>query len=188
MDVQSTIIAAIISCLFLQTASRLCDLHASNDHKLWAIFDLEGLKWANLDYKALKSSFQVLSSAFPERVHKIYMINAPIIFDSLWKVVSPFIDPVSRSKVRFIFGANGMEELQRNIDKKTLPRAYGGLSEEILVHNVARELGVSAFANEVSEIQSKEKKIQSSISFSQDNMNNDSDPEDEAFFDAVDVH
>jgi hypothetical protein len=111
----------------LEAASRLCDHPNSLDHKLWAMFDLKGLRWANLDARALRSSFQVLSSAFPERVHKIYMLDAPAIFDTIWQLVKPFIDPVSRTKIRFISRESGVRELQQMLDAEVLPKRYVGV-------------------------------------------------------------
>lgn len=39
------------------------------------------------------------------------MFDAPIIFNALWRAVSPFIDADTKKKVIFISGSTGMAEL-----------------------------------------------------------------------------
>lgn len=41
----------------------------------------------------------VLQGYYPERLAKLYFLNAPFIFGAVWKVVSPFIDSRTRRKV-----------------------------------------------------------------------------------------
>lgn len=45
---------------------------------------------------------QMLANHYPERLHKAYICNAPSIFSLAYKVISPFVDPVSKSKVEFV--------------------------------------------------------------------------------------
>eukprot|EP00882_Tetradesmus_deserticola_P008651 GHRQ01009121.1.p1 GENE.GHRQ01009121.1~~GHRQ01009121.1.p1 ORF type:complete len:302 (+),score=129.81 GHRQ01009121.1:331-1236(+) len=45
---------------------------------------------------------QLLANHYPERLHKAYVVNAPSIFQMAWKVLQPFIDPVTRSKAAFV--------------------------------------------------------------------------------------
>ena len=41
------------------------------------------------------------------------MYDAPGIFHALWKLVSPFIDHHTRSKIKFLYGKEGIAEFQR---------------------------------------------------------------------------
>jgi hypothetical protein len=43
--------------------------------------------------------FNALQSHYPQRVEKLFMVNVPLIFNGLWKVVSPFIKDAVREKV-----------------------------------------------------------------------------------------
>ena len=107
---------------------------SSNDGKIWAIMDLRGVKFANCDSHALAAVFRLLSRHFPERVHKIFMLDSPFIFDLLYKAVSPFIDPVTRKKISFVYGTDALVE---DIDASVLPTTYGGrYAEEVLVETV----------------------------------------------------
>lgn len=125
----------------LEAAATMCDLHPANpDMKMWALFDCEGVKWANMDAHALRSCFHLLNLAFPERVEKIFMLNSPMIFDALWRLVRPFIDPVSRSKVEFVHGKKGIANILETVDPAVVPVAYGGSTEEVDVGSAVRIL------------------------------------------------
>ena len=121
----------VVYCL--EAASALCDHPGNPDGKLWALFDVVGVKWANMDAHALMSCFKLLNDAFPERVSTIWMLNSPGIFNSLWRMVRPFIDPVSRDKVRFVAGPDGTSLLLGSVDPEIVPVAYGGAAEEVPV-------------------------------------------------------
>ena len=125
----------VIFCL--EAASKLVDQVSStpSDGKMWAIFDLNDVKWVNLDRHALFSCFHLLNCHFPERIHKIFMLDAPIAFYALWKLVSPFIDPVTKKKVAYI---SGNSQLLTEVDPTIVPEAYGGTAEEIPVEVAVR--------------------------------------------------
>jgi hypothetical protein len=119
----------------LEAASRLCDSLPTGDGKLWALFDLRGVAWKNMDRHALASCFSTLEQQFPERVGKIFMLDAPFIFDTLWKMVSPFVDPHTKEKVAFI---HGVDLFLKEVDKSIVPASYGGNAEEVAVEAAVR--------------------------------------------------
>lgn len=47
-----------------------------------------------------KATINIDQNYHPERLHKFFFINSPWLFQGLWAVVSPWLDPVTRSKVR----------------------------------------------------------------------------------------
>jgi hypothetical protein len=137
----------------LEAASRLCDsLPVTGDGKIWALFDLHGVKWANMDRHALASCFHILEQQFPERVYKIFMLDAPFIFDALWKIVSPFVDPHTRQKVAFI---QGLDPFLQEVDKTIAPEIYGGKAEEVPVEVAVRRMNSSFFTNNSSKCSSE---------------------------------
>ncbi|KAG0369250.1 CRAL-TRIO domain-containing protein [Gamsiella multidivaricata] len=44
----------------------------------------------------------VLGSHYPERLGKAYIIHAPWFFFPFYKLISPFIDPVTKAKINFV--------------------------------------------------------------------------------------
>lgn len=48
-------------------------------------------------------SFSEMSgSHYPERLGLFFVVDAPRIFNTLWRVVSQMVDPITKSKVRFV--------------------------------------------------------------------------------------
>jgi hypothetical protein len=72
---------------------------APADGKLVGIMDLKGYGFKNLDSRGFIAGFDILQSHYPQRVEKLFMVNVPLIFNGLWKVVSPFIKDAVREKV-----------------------------------------------------------------------------------------
>lgn len=65
----------------------------------------------------------ILTNHYPERLGGAYIMNTPWAFTLFWKVVSPFLDDVTKKKIRFI---KKYEELLEYIDKSELEAEYGG--------------------------------------------------------------
>ncbi|EFJ50462.1 hypothetical protein VOLCADRAFT_116852 [Volvox carteri f. nagariensis] len=54
-------------------------------------------------------------------LHTLWLLNAPYIFYGIYKLVYPFIDPVTREKVRFVYGKEADAELLAAFDPEVLP-------------------------------------------------------------------
>lgn len=66
--------------------------------------------------------------AFPERLGRLIVINAPWVFPFFWKIVSPFIDAKTKAKIEIVYG-NPTQDLLKTIDESVLPKEYGGKCE-----------------------------------------------------------
>ncbi|CAH1767021.1 14875_t:CDS:2 [Entrophospora sp. SA101] len=83
---------------------------------------------------AAKEFMHVLSSHYVERLAMALVINAPWYFWSFFKLISPFIDPVTKSKIKFVDLNNscndksnsGWVNLTDLIPKEQLETEYGG--------------------------------------------------------------
>lgn len=107
----------------------------STDGKINCIIDLKGLAFKNLDSKAFIAGFDIYQSHYPERIEKLYMVNAPLIFNGLWKVVSSFINGTTRKKIVFVENKKAQETLLSVIDADQLPTEYGGTAELVLLQD-----------------------------------------------------
>ena len=74
-----------------------------------------GLRMKNLDVGALQAVFEVLQQHYPERLGELWFLNAPFIFWGLWRVVSPFIQPSTKDKIKFLSGKDGERMLRQHI-------------------------------------------------------------------------
>jgi len=74
-----------------------------------------GLRMKNLDVGALQAVFEVLQQHYPERLGELWFLNAPFIFWSLWRVVSPFIQANTKAKIKFLSGKDRERMLQESI-------------------------------------------------------------------------
>ncbi|XWS51519.1 hypothetical protein CRYUN_Cryun12cG0182700 [Craigia yunnanensis] len=69
--------------------------------KFIVIGDLEGWGYANSDIRAYLAATSLVQDYYPERLEKMFIVHAPYIFMTAWKVVYPFIDDKTRKKVDF---------------------------------------------------------------------------------------
>ncbi|KAH9553198.1 hypothetical protein CY35_09G105900 [Sphagnum magellanicum] len=110
---------------------------APADGKLVGIIDLKDYGFKNLDSRGFIAGFDILQSHYPQRVEKLFMVNVPLIFNGLWKVVSPFIKDAVREKIVFVDNKKLQETLLADIDADQLPSDYGGSGELILLQDAA---------------------------------------------------
>ena len=47
----------------------------------------------------VNTRIQVMGRHYPERCHKIFLVNAPWSFSVVWSLIKPFLDPVTANKV-----------------------------------------------------------------------------------------
>ena len=85
-----------------------------------------------LDTKALAAFKQTLvidQNYYPERLHILFMINAPWFFTAMWAMIKPWVDPVTAEKIHIV-GSNYISVLREYIDDKYIPLEYGGSCED----------------------------------------------------------
>ena len=78
-------------------------------------------------YKFLNAMANVSSIAFPERVHKVVIVNPPAVFNILWSVFSPVVSARTMARVRICKTTeDARETLLEDLKLKDIPREYGG--------------------------------------------------------------
>jgi len=97
------------------------------------MFDLKGFRRDMVfSYRArqmIGRLIYVAQSQYPERLRKVYMINAPYGFGTAWKLIKVLLDGKTASKVSFISG-DLVEKMEEHVDAETLSITYGGKHEE----------------------------------------------------------
>ncbi|KXZ55372.1 hypothetical protein GPECTOR_3g50 [Gonium pectorale] len=91
------------------------------DGKLCSVINLQGLKVANFDFATSRHIFDLLQNHYPERLHKVWLLDAPTIFYKLWKILLPFIDPVTREKISFVYDKDAVADFSAAFDLDVLP-------------------------------------------------------------------
>ena len=91
------------------------------------IMDLKGVGISKVSsvYGYVKQASAISQNYYPERLGKLYLINAPWGFSSVFGVVKGFLDPVTVNKIH-VLGANYHAELLGQVPKENLPKMFGG--------------------------------------------------------------
>jgi len=82
------------------------------------VFDLSGFSSKSMDYEVTKRLFLLLANYYPERLGQVLLLNAPSVFGAFWRIIRPYIDPVTFEKIQFV----SKEALREFIDVDMLPR------------------------------------------------------------------
>lgn len=120
-------------------------------YQITSVVDLKGLSKKQLTKKAyafLKALAKCDQDNYPESLGKLLMINVPMVFKVVWKIVKPWLDQRTRDKIFVCKGKDVAKELLNLIDKENLPVAYGGTCkcEGGCIQNSELEQGYRAFA------------------------------------------
>jgi hypothetical protein len=83
-------------------------------------------------------SFSLLFFAYR---HKMFIINAPWIFRTVWAGISPFIHPITKAKIKILAGEKAYknELAKAGISMTQVPTAIGGSFQEKLVKDLIAE-------------------------------------------------
>ena len=89
--------------------------------------DLKGVGISKVSsvYGYVKQASAISQNYYPERLGKLYLINAPWGFSSVFSVVKGFLDPVTVQKIH-VLGSGYQTELLGQVPKENLPSLFGG--------------------------------------------------------------
>lgn len=98
--------------------------------KFAILFDLSGFKPSLVFRKdvrlMIRKLIYVAQAQYPERLQKLYLLNAPFGFEAAWTLVQPLLDEKTASKILFA----KVDSLSNEIDPSILAREYGGKHAE----------------------------------------------------------
>lgn len=93
------------------------------------VIDLQGMEWRRI----LKSVpwfgkyVKVLDENYPERLHTAFVVRAPWVFSSIYKMVSPMLSADTRRKVQILGkGSDPLASLTPHIELDQIPEFLGG--------------------------------------------------------------
>ncbi|KAL9259076.1 SEC14 cytosolic factor-like protein [Drosera capensis] len=85
------------------------------------ILDMTGLKISALNQIKLLTAISTIDDLnYPEKTETYYIVNAPYIFSTCWKVVKPLLQERTRRKIQVLQGC-GRDELLKVMDYASLP-------------------------------------------------------------------
>jgi hypothetical protein len=92
-----------------------------------SILDLKGVGIAKATsvYSYLQAMSNISQNYYPERLGKMYIINAPWGFSTVFGVVKRFLDPVTVNKIH-VLGSGYEKELLAQVPAENLPKQFGG--------------------------------------------------------------
>jgi len=94
------------------------------------IMDMKGvgITKAPSVYGYVKQASALSQNYYPERLGKLYIINAPWGFSTVWSVIKGWLDPITVQKIH-VLGSNYKQELLNQIPAENLPKEFGGTCE-----------------------------------------------------------
>lgn len=74
-----------------------------NNVEQWIWFsDLYGFSHYDLNPSMAKAFLHMTSEYYPERLGAFFIVGAPKIFEYLWKILKPLLEPVTAEKIIFL--------------------------------------------------------------------------------------
>ncbi|KAK4224566.1 putative sec14 cytosolic factor protein [Podospora fimiseda] len=94
------------------------------------VMDLKGvgLTKAPQVFGYVKQASGLSQNYYPERLGRLYLINAPWGFSTVWNVVKAWLDPVTVEKIH-VLGGSYQKELLSQVPTENLPKQFGGTCE-----------------------------------------------------------
>lgn len=77
-----------------------CSETTTHQQKIVLIIDYDGFSISNAPpMKTSKATLSILQDHYPERLFRAYVIRPLTLFYGFYKLISPFIDPVTKAKI-----------------------------------------------------------------------------------------
>ena len=94
------------------------------------IMDMKGVGISKMSqvYEYVQGASAISQNYYPERMGKLYIINAPWGFSGVFSVIKKFLDPVTVAKIH-VLGSGYKSELLGQVPKENLPKELGGVCE-----------------------------------------------------------
>eukprot|EP00300_Choanocystis_sp_HF-7_P014767 c18810_g1_i3.p1 GENE.c18810_g1_i3~~c18810_g1_i3.p1 ORF type:complete len:446 (-),score=91.80 c18810_g1_i3:112-1449(-) len=101
-----------------------CPRHSDT---MLVVLDLKGLSFSGVPWGLIKKQLAQDTLYLPERLGKLFIVNAPGFFTLIWKTISPWLDQRTKDKIEVV-SKDFTQKLLRLVDMDQLPSEYGGRS------------------------------------------------------------
>lgn len=106
--------------------------HSLNIDKTTTAVDLKGFSIGKLWNKEttgfVKTASKIAQDNYPEMMGKMFIINSPIVFKTVWAVIKGWIDEKTRAKIE-ILGSGYLKKVQEFVADDQIPTFMGGKLE-----------------------------------------------------------
>lgn len=107
-----------------------CMEATTGQEKLSLVIDYTGFSLSNAPpMKTSRETLSILQDHYPERLYRAYCIRPPIVFYAFFKVISPFMDSVTKQKLCMLTNADMAKPdnlLFTDVDRSVLEPYVGG--------------------------------------------------------------
>jgi len=79
--------------------------------------------------KLSRDVINVMQNHYPERLAMGFILNPPLPFYALWKILSAFVDPNTNRKIHFLRNKKSFHVLLQYISPDQLEIPYGGTND-----------------------------------------------------------
>jgi hypothetical protein len=110
---------------------RVIDLMGPDQETLALIVNFNETKSGqNASMGQAKQTLNILQNHYPERLGRALVINVPFVIWGFFKLITPFIDPLTREKLKF------NEDLRQHVPAGHLMKSVGGDVEFRYDHSI----------------------------------------------------
>jgi len=97
------------------------------ENVVW-VMDFQGWTLSSTPLAMSRQSLDIIQNYYPGLVAVIILCNPPKIFESFWKILSYFVEPEMKEKVRFVYSNNSesLRTMTDMFDPDKLESAFGG--------------------------------------------------------------
>lgn len=95
----------------------------NNQEDFTAIADLAGWSMKNFSMELMRIMIGLLQNHYPERLGRVFVINAPWVFRGAWKMIYPLLDERTRCKIYL----QSDSKIKETIAEAELEMSYGGV-------------------------------------------------------------
>ena len=89
----------------------------NEDGMICLIIDYEGFQMRHApSMSTARKTLNILQHHYPERMYRVYLCNPPLLFRTVWAMVKPFVDPVTKEKICFCHGEKGLARIQEDME------------------------------------------------------------------------